>query len=385
MGVNEIDFANLSAAKGLSRGLQAGAQLGNMYRQNRLQDSELERRNMLEAQDAELKENQRLIDDMARDAGVALEIQDPDELQAFLQRRVDRIKANGGDPSDTLAIMGLPPAQLRQELQRVYQKAAPVSTLGKSGVNVRSQQIYKDGTVIQSTDSGTMVYNPSGKLVKGDEAAKTLKTASEFEINFAGEQNYSRQTGTNMADVDSGGDAAESRKFGELQGQERANAISKGSERLTTIRSTVSNLKRGLEAIKEGASSGVISNRLSPIVRASTVKLRDVQNALTLDVLNAATFGALSATELDLAQQTALPTDLPPNELRAHIKEKIIAQEKLADYFNEQIKFLNNGGSVAEFVTRKQDEYANKNSGETTPKTGANTFTSNSGITFEVN
>ena len=149
MGVNEIDFANLSAAKGLSRGLQAGAQLGNMYRQNRLQDSELERRDLLEAQQAEQKENQRVIDDMARDAGVALEIQDPAELQAFLQRRVDRIKANGGDPSDTLAIMGLPPAQLRQELQRVYQKAMPASSLAKNALGnkkfIGTPQRVKEG------------------------------------------------------------------------------------------------------------------------------------------------------------------------------------------------------------------------------------------------
>lgn len=380
MGVNEIQFGRIGASQGLNDGLKMGAALGGMYRNNRIQDKELDQ-----------KEAQRMIDDMARDASVALEIQDPNELRAFLQRRVDRIKANGGDPSDTMSIMNLPEAQLRQELQRVYQKAAPVSSLGKQGVKVRSQQMYKDGTVIQSTDTGTIVYDPSGKRVEGKEAEDVLKKAAEFEVKFVGESNYSKQSGTNQADIDSGGDAAEVKKFGEMQGSSRAKAIDKGFESITTIRSTVSNLKRGLEALDEGATSGAIANRLSPVVRASTVKLRDVQNALALDVLNAATFGALSEKELEMAQQQGLPTDLPPNELRAHINQKIAAQEKLMEYFQDQIDFLDNGGTVAGFVRKmrresEQGEALPEPTNDTPSSNGnANTFTSKSGITFEVN
>lgn len=165
MGVNEIDFTGLSAAKGLNEGLRLGSALGQRYRNNRLQDSELQRRDQLEAQEAEQKDMQRAVDDMARDASVALEIQDPVELQAFLQRRVDRIMANGGDPSDTLAIMKLPPAQLRQELQRVYQKAIPASSFVKSSLGnkkfIGTPQRVKEGD--KSFLVG-LVQDPSGNI-----------------------------------------------------------------------------------------------------------------------------------------------------------------------------------------------------------------------------
>ena len=54
MGVNEIDFANLNASRGLGQGLALGTRMGRVHRDNRLQDEELER-----------KEAQRGIDDAA--------------------------------------------------------------------------------------------------------------------------------------------------------------------------------------------------------------------------------------------------------------------------------------------------------------------------------
>lgn len=378
MGVNEINFAGLNASNSLQNGLQLGYALGQRFRNNRLQDSD--------RAEAKSKEDmQKKIDRAARDAIIAKGIKDPVARNEFLSSRAATLE----DPSDTNALISMPFDRQDTELDYVISKALPVSELAsKAGLTgsakVGAQKIYTNGTIVQSTNQGPVVFSPSGQQVIGDAAKKTLEEAEKAEIALAGGKAGARRKETLEADLELGGDVEENKEFRKLTGKARATAINEGSKRLTTIRSTVSNLKRGLDALNEGASSGVISNRLSPIVRASTVKLRDVQNALTLDVLNAATFGALSATELDLAQQTALPTDLPPTELRAHIKDKIAAQEKLADYFNEQIKFLNNGGTVAEFVTQKQDAYSAQNN---PPTNGGNasTFTSKSGITFEVN
>ncbi len=186
MGVNEIDFANLSAAKGLSRGLQAGAQLGNMYRQNRLQDSELERRDAQEAQDAELKENQRIIDDMARDAVVARDIADPKQRQSFLERRAAKLTQMGKDPSDTLALMKLPFEQQTQELDYVVQKALPVSSIATKNLNggkwVGTPQRVKEGGksfLVGVVDDGKGSFREERIAIDGEFISTDGLTAEE--------------------------------------------------------------------------------------------------------------------------------------------------------------------------------------------------------------
>lgn len=345
MGVNEIDFRGLSASRGLNDGLQIGAALGGMYRRNRLQDNELE-----------LRDNQRAIDDAARDAYVARSIEDPAQRQAYLQRRVERIQARGGDPSDTLGLMQLPFEQQTQELDYVVQKALPVSTFSDAlgSAQVRAQQLYKNGVIVQSTDKGRVVLDKNGRMVQGEEAAKAIKEAAEYEVKFAGDKSYSGRSGTLDADIDKGGEAAEVKKFGELTGQQRATRIDEAFDRVQKIDSNLGNLNRALAALDKGASTGAIETRFFPTIKAATVELEQVQRELGLDVVSSVTFGALSEAELDLALETALPTKLPPEELRKFLNEKKAAQEKLKTYFMEQMDFLDNGGTIQGFLRSKQ-------------------------------
>ena len=51
-------------------------------------------------------------------------------------------------------------------------------------------------------------------------------------------------------------------------------------------------------------------------------------------------FGALSESELELALQTALPTNLSEDALSDWLRRKRDAQDKLADYLTQQARFL---------------------------------------------
>lgn len=143
---------------------------------------------------------------------------------------------------------------------------------------------------------------------------------------------------------------AQRKKFGEMTGASRAKLIDKGFESIQAIDTNVRNLGKAIAAIDEGASTGAIESRFAPTIRASTIKLEQIQKLLGLDVIGSVTFGALSKGELDLALETALPTGLQPPELRQWLEDKKAAQEKLRAYYSNQIDFLDQGGTVAGFM-----------------------------------
>ena len=147
---------------------------------------------------------------------------------------------------------------------------------------------------------------------------------------------------------------AQRKKFGEATGALRSKLIDKGFESIKNIDVNLRNLDKAIVALNEGAKTGVIETKFFPTIRASTVKLEQIQSELGLDVVGGVTFGALSKGELDLALTVALPVGLQPAELLQWLQDKKLAQEKLRAYYAEQIDFLDRGGSIAGFLRSKQ-------------------------------
>ena len=87
--------------------------------------------------------------------------------------------------------------------------------------------------------------------------------------------------------------------------------------------------RRALKALQSGAKSGWIQNTFLPALNEQTSALQQAANSLGITVINSATFGALSETELRLALSTELDLNLPPEELEKQVIAKIEAAEKL--------------------------------------------------------
>lgn len=134
-------------------------------------------------------------------------------------------------------------------------------------------------------------------------------------------------------------------------------AANEAFEQIPDIQTSIANIDDAIQALDEGARTGTIASRL-PSIRAASVRLDNIRNRLGLDVVGATTFGALSESELALALDTALPTKLPPNELRAWLIDKKAAQQKVLDGLNEAAVFLSQGGTIAELVEARQAEQA---------------------------
>ena len=123
-------------------------------------------------------------------------------------------------------------------------------------------------------------------------------------------------------------------------------------KKLSNLESQASSLNEAVQALDNGAGSGVIKQYL-PAWNASTARLREAANKLGLDIVSATTFGALSKGELDLSLRTALDITLPPAELRELISNKIRVIEKAKGELLNAILYLSSEGATVEEYTKK--------------------------------
>lgn len=144
-------------------------------------------------------------------------------------------------------------------------------------------------------------------------------------------------------------------KFGELTASRRSKVIDSGFTKIDKINGAIRNIDRAIGVLNSGAGVGAIEKFL-PSLKAASVELDNIQKSMALDVIGSVTFGALSQGELDLAKEVALPTGLDTPQLIDHLNKRKTAQNKLRDYYGEQIQFLDQGGTIAGFMRSKERE-----------------------------
>ena len=233
-------------------------------------------------------------------------------------------------------------AAIEAEYRARYEEAR-IAKAGRAGVeaagpNLHSSKTLDDGTVVNVFKDGTItVTDPTGQEVFGEDRARVIREAQQFGVETTGQRAGGREAA--------------------VIGQRQAN---KAFDQISAINRNLSNLDRAITLIDEGANTGAIESRL-PSWKASTVELKNIQNQLGLDVVGSVTFGALSESELALALNTALPTNLNSADLRKWLVSKKEAQTKLSDYLTEQTRFLSvPGRSVGDWLDFKQTQMADQ-------------------------
>ena len=157
------------------------------------------------------------------------------------------------------------------------------------------------------------------------------------------------------------------------EGKENGSQMGQAAEKIDAANANILVLDEALAALDSGAGTGPISSLL-PTIRSSSLRLREAQRKLGLNIVSETTFGALSEGELRLALETGLDLSLPEDQLREVIAKRKAAQEKLIDYFYEALDFLNSSetNTIAKFKLKKKQEQkarekAQQNGGATTP------------------
>jgi hypothetical protein len=125
-------------------------------------------------------------------------------------------------------------------------------------------------------------------------------------------------------------------------------------QRADQLGESIGSLYTAYNAIDQGAESGVFRSMI-PAFDASTAQLRTVASQLGIDVINSATFGALSEKELQLALATELDLSLPPEELRKQIEQRIRAKDKLRVELIKAARELTSGNmTYSQFIKQYQ-------------------------------
>ena len=119
---------------------------------------------------------------------------------------------------------------------------------------------------------------------------------------------------------------------------------------------TIDTLNRALGALAAGGESGFVQSYL-PSFNAATTTLRQAATEMGIDLIQSATFGALSESELRLALSSTIDLNLPPAELRTLLQEKIRVQKILRDELMKKARELS-GGKVkySDHIQRYQIE-----------------------------
>lgn len=211
-----------------------------------------------------------------------------------------------------------------------------------SGDKIRSSVKFQNGAYYVITDKGRKVYNKEGMLVpEGPEAAEVLREAELSGIAMEGVA-----TGT-----------TEAAKY-------QQQAANEAFKKVETISTQIRTIDEALGYIDAGAQRNVILNAL-PDITAEAGGLTAALNQMGLDVVASVTFGALSASELEVARSTAYPPNASAEELKEFLIKRRAALEKLRRYTQDAAQFLLNPNNSRDdwykmMQQRRDQEIANE-------------------------
>jgi hypothetical protein len=179
------------------------------------------------------------------------------------------------------------------------------------------------------TDGTSQAVDDAGNVLTGEARAEAIRAAQERGIEIQQARSQGREIG----------------KFNVEEGK-KALAASRGAA------GQIPKLQRARKlVVDEGATTGAWKNRL-PTFRDATLELQQIQKELGLDVVGSVTFGALSESELKLALEVALPTDLSGPALVDYIDRKIDAMQKYKVESEKLARYLLAGGNFADYVVQ---------------------------------
>lgn len=279
-------------------------------------------------------------------------IDDPAQAADVLRQGAEQIKAMGGNPQFTMASMDKLLSGDVNELAQIKTVGAGMfPDMGRdAGLTAKQREFASQ------TEGLTEEQKNEARLI--DLGLSPRAMGSAIQTIAAG--GLAEEVGDAEAII------AQRKKFGDLTGVARAKQIDNGFSRIGKIDKGIRTIDRAIEVLESGAGTGALEKYL-PSLKAASVELDQIQGELALDVIGSVTFGALSEGELRLAKEIALPSGLEGPELIEHLKKRKVAQEKLRGYFYEQIQFLDQGGTIAGFMRKKESEQGGNPQSEAAP------------------
>lgn len=282
----------------------------------------------------------------------------PIQGRAYVEQRImenEQLGIPSPDMRNWLAEYDANPQAAIQGLNAL-DSAFTSSALATKGDPVQSSKILPNGGVIAVRKSGALtVTDPQGNILEGQDAQSFIKKAGAEKI--ANDLSKAKEEAAIRVETErqiSGIKGAQAGKTSAINAAIKAGEAA--FEKLAPVKSAIQNIDDAITAIDDGAETGFIMSKL-PSIKAESIRLDNIKNRMGLDVVGSVTFGALSASELDMALDTALPTNLEGQELKKWLQAKKQAQLKTIANLEEAAAFLARGtNTIDDFIQLKKAE-----------------------------
>lgn len=266
-----------------------------------------------------------------------------DIAEGMLQSRADALRSSGNEDGAKqaeakLALLRADPSAAEVSMGLALAAIAPDTLAAANGETdrVQSSQNYKNGTVVNTMSDGTLqVVTVDGGVATGADAAAAVSAGIESGVSFARDTSAGRESGKLETQVELSGVVEQTKALAKLA----ASLVGENLKSYNLVRTNIANYGQAIAALDRGAKTGAVQ-QFFPNVTAASIELGNVRSRLGLDIIGAATFGALSKGELDLALSTALPEDMDEPALRDWLVRKRNAQEKMATELYKAAAFL---------------------------------------------
>lgn len=285
-------------------------------------------------------------------------LSDPENAPAYMQQGIQQVAEFGGRPTmmtQDLQMLQENPEAALQNIRAGYAALATEpefqamfpETMAGAG---QPAGVREFESLVNAAQSGDPTVSEAARIRLG----LSPRAGMSADERIAQDQELAQLVGE-----------LERLKSGEREaGQQAVQQSGQAFEKLQTIKSSLPKYDRAIQLVKQGANTGALANRF-PSLLAETVELESLQRELGLDVISAVTFGALSEAEMEVALQTALPTQLEGPELIDWLERKKASQEKLADYLADAAQFLGRpGNTVADWMALAEDRGTGRGSGQ---------------------
>jgi len=286
----------------------------------------------------------------------ALGIQDEAGQNQFLVNRANEIAARGGDPTDTFQALDTPFAERQQVLQNAVQVAQQAGVLeGAPGATQRQALVRGTEGDFNFRDEKGNIFTQSTFTDPNTQTTKNVLTdATGRGLEPSGKLTAISRTGESIQEKRTAETEAE--KVRKRQEAEVRASVKAGEDAAIAVRKVdknIKNINRAISALDRGARTGAVQ-RFLPSIAAASVELDNIRNSLGLDIVSAATFGALSESELNFALDTAIPTGLNEDELKDFLVRKRDAQQKARRALANAAKEFASGKTRAQLLTEQE-------------------------------
>jgi hypothetical protein len=208
------------------------------------------------------------------------------------------------------------------------------ATKNIGSIQVAEEDMTVGDTQLKAGDQYVITYDPNAEDGYSVTKLGTRGLTSQAKAQFESESQFK------LADVEAARERGE-KVFDQSQQVNRSIDIMKQA--------------RDLAASPKGVRTGVI-DRFLPAFDENTAMFNSLRTTLGIDVINSATFGALSERELDLALSRDIPNTLSGQALVNYLDEKIAAQNKLYREMTKMGRKLQSGIGLSKYMDDMQAE-----------------------------